>query len=324
MVECDIKSQSVWKCIRLIGSFLLLFFLLSGIGYTDVFEILSRATLWPILLCILIILGGRGLIAYRWHLLVRTSTTDVGFLRLLHVVMVSGFLGFLMPGAVGVEVVRVHALARRTDLTLALSSVVVERLTGLLALIGFVLVGLLFAPINLPGMIGVAVVVVIAVLSVTAISLFVHPVRTFYFALLAGRMLTPLRERLIKFYRQIDSFRNATWLLPQLAALSIALQLLRVLEVIALAVALDVQADLAYMFVIAPLGIFAMLLPISFGGLGVREALYVALFGAIGVDAAPAFTLSFLNFVLSTMFIVVPGGILYAFGGLIAEEEGSR
>ncbi len=319
------KDRSgIWKAVRLAGSFSLLLFLLSGIGFCDVSAVLAHAILWPVGLCVLTILGGRLLIAYRWYVLVRTGSTELDFPVLLRVVVVSGFLGFFMPGAVGVELIRVHAVARRTDLTLALSSVLVERLTGLLALVGFVLLGLLFAPIDLSKTIGGSVVVMIAILSAVTLSLFGHRVRALYLALLAGRILSPLRGHLLQFYRQIDSFRQASWLMPQLAGLSIVLQLLRVAEVISLAIALGVDVNLAYMFVIIPLGVLVALLPISLGGLGVREAVYVALFGAIGVDAASAFTLSFLNFVLSTMVIVVPGGILYAFGGLMAEKPESH
>jgi glycosyltransferase 2 family protein len=231
-------------------------------------------------------------------------------------VFVSGFLGFFMPGAVGVELVRVYVLARLTHVTLAFSSVLVERLTALLALVGIVLLGLLVAPVGLPDAIGTYAVPTAALLCLAVLSLLANRVRALYLALLTGPMLAPLRSRLVAFYRQIDAFRQTPSLMTQLAALSIGLQLLRVLEGVALAVALGVDVELAYLFVIIPAGLLVTMLPISLGGLGVREALYVALFGAIGIDAASAFTLPFVNFLLGVMVLLLPGAILYAFGGL--------
>jgi uncharacterized membrane protein YbhN (UPF0104 family) len=108
----------------------------------------------------------------------------------------------------------------------------------------------------------------------------------------------------------------------RLAVLSVVLQLVRVFEGIFLAVALGVDVDLAYLFVIIPAGVLVTMLPISLGGLGVREALYVTLFGAIGVDAASAFMLAFVNFLLGVAILLLPGAVLYAFGGLAPERKG--
>jgi glycosyltransferase 2 family protein len=314
------RNIQLWIWLRIVISCTLIVLLFSYIDYADVLAVLDRAILWPILVSGLIALGGRLLVAYRWHILVRTASSEVGFGKLLRVVFVSGFLGFFMPGAVGVELVRVYVLARLTHVTLAFSSVLVERLTALLALVGIVLLGLLVAPVGLPDAIGTYAVPTAALLCLAVLSLLANRVRALYLALLTGPMLAPLRSRLVAFYRQIDAFRQTPSLMTQLAALSIGLQLLRVLEGVALAVALGVDVELAYLFVIIPAGVLVTMLPISLGGLGVREALYVALFGAIGVDAASAFTLSFVNFLVGVIVLLMPGAILYAFGGLALNQ----
>jgi len=238
---------------------------------------------------------------------------------LLRLVFVSGFLGFFVPGAVGVELVRVYALARLTDLAMALSSVLIERLTALVALAAIVLLGLLAAPIGLPDAVGTAAAATLALLLVVILGLFARRLRPFYLTLLTRPLLVPLRAHLMAFFQQIDAFRQAPRLMLQLAILSVGLQLLRVFEGIFLAVALGVDVELAYLFVIIPAGVLVTMLPISLGGLGVREAMYVALFGAIGVDAASAFTLSFVNFLLVVVVLLLPGAVLYAFGGLALE-----
>lgn len=313
--------RKLWTWLRIAVSFVLIFLLLSGIGYEDVVAVLEQAALWPILLSALIAVLSRFVVAYRWYILVKTKSSDISFSILLHTVFVSGFLGFFIPGAVGVELVRVYALARLTDAALALSSVLIERLTALIALAAIVLLGLLVAPVGLPDAVGTSAVIIAALLCVAILSLFANRIRALYLAMLSGRMLAQARTHLEAFLNQIDAFRRAPWLMVQLAALSIGLQLLRVLEGILLAVALGIDVELAYLFVIIPAGVLVTMLPISLGGLGVREALYVALFGAIGIDAASAFTLSFVNFVLGVIVLLMPGAVLYAFGGLALEQR---
>jgi uncharacterized protein (TIRG00374 family) len=316
------RRVQLWAWLRILTSCVLIAVLVSYIGYADTLAVLDRAILWPMLLSGLIAVVGRLVVAYRWHILIRTASSKVGFDQLLRVVFVSGFLGFFMPGAVGVELIRVYVLARLTNIMLAFSSVLMERLTALLALVGIVLLGLLVAPVGLPDAVGTATVATAVLLCLAFLSLLAKRVRALYLALLTCPRLAPLRSRLVAFYRQIDTFRQTPWLMTQLAALSIGLQLLRVLEGVALAVALGVDVELAYLFVIIPAGVLITMLPISLGGLGVREALYVTLFGAIGVDAASAFMLSFVNFLLVVMVVLLPGAILYAFGGLASARGG--
>jgi hypothetical protein len=66
-----------------------------------------------------------------------------------------------------------------------------------------------------------------------------------------------------------------------------------------------------------------MLLPITINGLGTSQAAFVWLFGGIGVARPQAFTLSVL-FVALGLVGNLPGGLLYAFRGLIARAPQGR
>ena len=307
--------------LRVAVSLVLIVVLLSGIGFDDVVEVLQQAMVWPILVSALLAVASRFVVAYRWYVLVRTSAKDIGFATLLHTVFVSGFLGFFMPGAVGVELVRVFALARLTDTALAVSSVLIERLTAMMALAGIVLLGLLVAPAGLPDAVATAALATAVLLAAGFVGLCVPRIRPLYLAMLRGRLLERARPHLAAFFDQIDAFRRAPWLMTELAGLSVGLQLVRVLEGMFLAVALGIDVELAYLCVIIPAGVLITMLPISLAGLGVREALYVALFGAIGVDAASAFTLSLMNFLLCVIFLLLPGAVLYALGGIAPNRQ---
>jgi uncharacterized protein (TIRG00374 family) len=135
---------------RLAMSIVLLGLLLSYVDLRTALNALRNVEPWLIILCTLIIAVGRILVAYRWHLLVRVGNAAVGLGALIRLIFVSSFLSAYMPGAIGVELLRIYGLARGTTLALAVSSVLVERLTALCALAALALLGLALAPVDLP------------------------------------------------------------------------------------------------------------------------------------------------------------------------------
>ena len=74
------------------------------------------------------------------------------------------------------------------------------------------------------------------------------------------------------------------------------------------ALALDVP--LAAVAVFVPLVSLAGMVPVSVNGLGVREALYILLFGRIGVPAETAVSLALL-YLAVTFLASLPGGLAY-------------
>ena len=73
------------------------------------------------------------------------------------------------------------------------------------------------------------------------------------------------------------------------------------------ALALDVPVAAVAVFV--PLISLAGMLPVSVNGLGVREALYILLFGRIGVPAESAVSLALL-YLAVTLLASLPGGLV--------------
>jgi uncharacterized membrane protein YbhN (UPF0104 family) len=69
---------------------------------------------------------------------------------------------------------------------------------------------------------------------------------------------------------------------------SLIFNVLLVLENYLVARAVGIELSLAFFFLLVPLLSLTLMLPISFGGLGVREGLAVLLLGQVGVDEAQA------------------------------------
>lgn len=305
---------------RLAISVVLLGILIYYVDLGSAAEVLGSASPWPIVACVAIIFGERLLVTYRWHLLVRATHSQVGFLPLLRLMFVSSFLGFFAPGTVGIEFFRIYGLARHTNLGLAVASVFTERLSAIYALISMVLLGLAFSDIvELPRAVTLLVAAAFVFITLVCIFLSVPRIREFPLRFLRRPTLQPLHKQIMVLYERLDVYRGKPKLLAWLIVLSVGLQISRVLQSIVLAYALGIDVPYAYFFVVVPIGIILWILPISIQGLGVREGAYVVLLGFVGVGAAAALTLSLLNFILAVVVISLPGAVFYALGG-IAEQ----
>ena len=92
-------------------------------------------------------------------------------------------------------------------------------------------------------------------------------------------------------------------------ACTIAIRLLAVLGAYFVLLALDQKVSFAIPLFVIPLNVILFLLPISFGSLGVREGVYIVLYGMFGISRDVALAASFLG-LLALLFNVSLGGLV--------------
>ena len=107
-------------------------------------------------------------------------------------------------------------------------------------------------------------------------------------------------------YEGIHGYRDHPWTLLVVCAVSVALQLTRVLAIYASGRAVGIHLSVLPYIVLGPLLFLVMLVPFTVNGLGVREAFFVSFLGNLGVDADAAFACGFLFFVM-TILLALPG-----------------
>lgn len=76
---------------------------------------------------------------WRWQILLRVQGIELGWVRLFFLLLIGVFFNFLIPGGTGGDVVKIFYLLKETPgkRTVALLSVLVDRLVGLIALTVF-------------------------------------------------------------------------------------------------------------------------------------------------------------------------------------------
>lgn len=257
----------------------------------------------------------RVVAAWRWYILLEPGDPAIGFLPVLRLVLVSSFAGYAVPGTVGVEAVRVYGVARRTNVGHAVSSVLVERVLALFALLLLVMLALLLAPgtpgVPVGGIVGLGMV---GILVGWLVVMRPGP-RRWTLALLPGRRLAPLREKIRETHGALDGYRRQPRLVWVSLAAAVPFQLLRVVMAAIGAWALGAETGLVAFLLVVPVVGLLTVLPITVGGLGVQEVGFVYMLGRAGMAPESALALSLLLH-LMVLVAIIPGAWLYWRRGL--------
>jgi uncharacterized membrane protein YbhN (UPF0104 family) len=120
-----------------------------------------------------------------------------------------------------------------------------------------------------------------------------------------------MRPRAQSLYDAITPYKSAVPTLVAALALSLAFQAFVIAVVFLNARALSLAVPLSAVAVFVPLVSLAGMVPVSVNGLGVREALYILLFGQVGVSPELAVSLA-LVYLAVTVVASLPGGLVYA------------
>ena len=164
--------------LRAIISLGLVVYIFSQLDISRAWENIHDVRIDLILLALGLTVLDRLFFAYRWYVLLHTRRSMVSYRDVVHLVFVSGFVGLFMPGAIGTELVRIHGMSRSTsDLAMAFSSVLIERVMAWLALMLLALLGLAFSPVALPSEITYLVWVGVFLLVLAVLVLMHQPLR---------------------------------------------------------------------------------------------------------------------------------------------------
>lgn len=253
----------------------------------------------------------------RWQLVLETAGHYLRTPPLLSSYFAGMFLNMVLPGAVGGDAYRVFQLARHTrDSEAALVSVFLERFTGLAALSALSLMGLVPALQLIERWDLVLICVGSVAALVGGVMLSVSP-RLLHLALplLRRLRLAALGDRLAKIQQLLRQFAGDAKALFWAIGLSLGLQLAIVYYHFVVAQQLNLGISYLELLVFIPIVVVITLLPISLGGLGLKEGLWIYLLGQVGVPAEQALLFSLTITVLSWA-LSLPGAIILGVGAL--------
>lgn len=293
----------------------LIAYLFLRVNVGEVITTLRTAHTGLLLLALLLYLGAITLGGFKWYILLRAQKILVPFRSVLAYTFVGVFFSNFLPANVGGDVMRGYGLARHTARTAeAAVSVVVDRLVGLIAFMSAAAVAAVVAVLTTGrsdlGAFAVAASVGTLVLVLGFAVILSRRLRALAERLFHWRMLTPLAPLYGRLSEAVGAYRFHYRALFAAYLTSISVLFLSTFVNFALSESLGGGIPLLYIFLFNPLIGFALLLPISIGGLGVNQSAYVLFYGIVGVPENLAFTVSLLM-QLIIYVTSLPGGVLW-------------
>lgn len=249
----------------------------------------------------------------RWYMLLRAADVHIPFRRVLTSFCGGIFFSCLLPSSIGGDLVRSIDLSKYTQRPReVVATVLLDRLSGYVGLVVVLLVSLFFGWDLLKD--NTAAIISIGVISGVMALLLLVLFNKFIFVQINKLLHFPnagrIREGLKNLFHEVHYFRKHRRTLLYNLALSIVIQAIGPVVFYITALSLGLRGmNPVYFFVFIPIIGAITLLPISIGGLGLRESMAALFLPAAGISAGAAAAFALIN----SFFILLYGAI----GGLI-------
>ncbi len=306
--------------LKIVVSLVLIIILLRSINLNALWEVVRNADPWYLLVAQIVLMLGVVVRAYRWQILVHDQGVDASLKELTSLYFVGFLFNNLLPSGFGGDAVKMYELSQRSHRGAeAVSSVLVDRFMGLIALQMIGLIALIFSWQLVPSEIKVLTVLLFGASLMAA---WVVSYRRLW-EFLTERV--PLFDRLLSIeavhslVSSLQSYSGSALL--RALGVGLVFNVLLVAANVLIGISLGVDLPLAYYMIFVPFTSLVLILPISFAGLGVREGTYVVLFKQAGVAPEVALSMSLLVYVLGTVTPGLVGGIFYVLRGARGYRE---
>lgn len=304
------------RALQLLVAVALIAWLAVSISWQALIQSLTTAAPQYMLFACALYYVGVAISCWKWRTTLRLEQIELPFARLYRWYLIGTFASNYLPTEIGGDVGRGVLASRACGQPLGVvRSILVERLSGLVAMLALAwlgLIGVFRQPALALGLLAAALgaggLVLLAGRHLQQKKLSADHSALRWWARLPARLRDGLRNTALA----TSGYGHQHNLLAQIAALSLAFQLLAGMGVWLNARAVTSQAPLLAMVFGAAMISVVGLLPITVSGWGVREGLIIALLAPYGIPASQALAAALLGRAL-TMLVTLPGALLLLF-----------
>ena len=257
---------------------------------------------------------GIWITAVRWNTLLGTQKVKLGTTTLTLTVLIGFFFNNFLPTSIGGDVFRTYDAAKKANIPIETSAsiIIVERFSGIISASTYAIIAL-FLGFTAIGNQSFIIPVIIFFIICIIIAFFILNPSVLRLNKLINKIkfLKKVKEKLANIYFTFLSFKKFKWVLVRVMIYSFLLQFAVILNYFLAAKSLGINLNLtAFIFIVPVVTIIAMV-PISIGGIGIRENTLVFIITAMGVGSEQAAICALLIF-LMLIFIGIIGGITYS------------
>jgi len=282
-------------------------------SFSDVIEILKSSNKFLLLLSLSTHALGTYITAVRWKTLLNTQGVRLSNATLSVTVLIGSFFNNFLPTSIGGDVFRAYDASKKGNISLGSSAsvILVERFSGVVSAATYAIVALFLGFTAIGHRSVIVPIVIFFVISLILGFLIINP-SLFRLRKITSkfRFLRKISDKLANVSNTLASFKKYKVVLVEVLVFSFLLQFSVILNWWLAAMALGINLSLtAFIFIVPVVAVIAML-PISIGGIGLRENSLVIIMVAMGVNNEKAALCSLIIlFMLIIMGVI--GGITY-------------
>lgn len=283
-------SKIILKIFISIGLLLMLIYVAE---MPSVFSKIKDVNIYYIFGCVAILCCAQLLSSVRWQKILKADGVKIPLWYLFSSYMIGMFANNFMPTSIGGDIVKTYDIYRITkNMTLSFLSVFLERFTGLIILLilSWLGVSIVWQSASADTL---GIWIVINVSCITVVLCFVNRataerIQTYLDTSRMFQKITGIGGA----FKAVRSFTTKKILLAELLLISVPIQLITVIIYYVLSQSIGVNISFVFLLFTVPLITILSLLPISLGGLGVRESTTVLMFSIDGISPESALALS--------------------------------
>lgn len=299
--------------LKLFVSAALLFYIYITIPWKDVNDVILSTSVDFLILSILFQIFSYLILAFRWGIIVRNSDARININDIIKISYIGTAFNNILPGSIGGDFVR-GAYIKKKGMSLkdAILSLIVDRILGLFFTLAFIFIFLMIysnnhhflSDVNL--IIMIMMVALLFLILVFKVSFFYKKTNWFLNKILS----LGYYEKIAPIIKSLYNYSIKKNLIISLFIMTVAATILEILVFWLASKSLGMDYSLNLFIIAVPLTILISTLPISLGGLLVREASGLFLLSILGIEMLHASSIVIL-YIPILIISSIPGAYFY-------------
>jgi len=300
----------------------ILYLLFRNMDLTLFFHDLKTVSPYVILFVAVFFICLQAISAFRWSIIL-SKDVDVPYKKLLAIYFVGMFFNNFLPTMVGGDIIKGVYLYRESKKGgVSVASIFMDRYSGVSALIIITCVAIitgypLIKGTPLPGFF----LLLVGGYTAASLIIWVGPLHSWAMRILAKIHFYGINKKIDDLYTALMAYKGHRDILVKILLISFVVQAGVIVGYYILAINLGINVPLAYFFFFIPLATVITMVPISVGGLGIREGAFVYLFTMVGATKAQALSLSLIWYAVMVVVSMIGGAVFVKMGGHAKELE---
>ncbi|MFA7122991.1 MAG: lysylphosphatidylglycerol synthase transmembrane domain-containing protein [Candidatus Delongbacteria bacterium] len=305
-------KKNIYKYLRIAVSFVLLIYLFYYlVDFKSLTGIIKGSNLKFLSVSVAFFMMSVFAAAFRWQYVVSLKNRKLTFKTSLREYFIGMFFNNFLPGSVGGDVARVIGAAEEIgSKEISVSSVIVERLIGLISLVAIGLTGLIFLNIDSGSDYTGISILILVTLSVILFALIIRPVNDAVCELIQTYIPEKISSNLILYMKDFSGYSKSPFKLLVVFLISFAFKIFDGFFLYFIFKSLAI--NLTYPHAIAMFAIINVIkmIPISLNGIGLSALSWVIILKSFNIDENLSASVDFLTITISLVISGI-GGLLY-------------